>query len=216
MMMSSSDAGASQAAAWFPDELQFVADVAARQSVSDAADALDAAARREALEREAAISAAYARGFEEGREAGAEAEAARFRTGSQAVAQALAQIAARERVFTENLKDNLCALAVGIARHIVGREIEGDATVTEQLVRNALESFPIDQPVRVRVNPADLAALSTNAGTHPSLSHRDSVWMADPLIAPGGCIVEGRERIIDGRIDTALERVYRKLTQSNA
>jgi hypothetical protein len=29
-------------------------------------------------------------------------------------------------------------------------------------------------------------------------------------------VVEGRERIVDGRVDTALERVYRRLTYNNA
>lgn len=216
--MSSSDAprSAAQATAWFPDELQFVADIAAHRSVSDAADALDAASRREAMEREAAIAAAYSRGFEEGREAGEDAEAARFRTASQSVSEALAQISARERVFTENLRDNLCALATAIARHVIGRELAADPQLVEQLVHRALEVFPIDQPVRVRVNPVDLAALATSGGSHPQLSHRESIWMPDPQVAPGGCIVEGRERIVDGRVDTALERAYRRITNNNA
>jgi hypothetical protein len=29
-------------------------------------------------------------------------------------------------------------------------------------------------------------------------------------------VVEGRERIIDGRVDAALERVYRRLTYTGA
>ena len=45
---------------------------------------------------------------------------------------------------------------------------------------------------------------------------REARWLPDASIAPGGCVVEGRERIIDGRIDTALERVYRRLTYTNA
>jgi flagellar biosynthesis/type III secretory pathway protein FliH len=40
--------------------------------------------------------------------------------------------------------------------------------------------------------------------------------MADSRIQPGGCVVEGRERIIDGRVDTALERLYRQLSGNNA
>ena len=32
----------------------------------------------------------------------------------------------------------------------------------------------------------------------------------------GGCLVEGRERIIDGRVDTSLERAYRSIGQVQA
>jgi flagellar biosynthesis/type III secretory pathway protein FliH len=41
-------------------------------------------------------------------------------------------------------------------------------------------------------------------------------WLADARIQPGGCVVEGRERIVDGRVDTALERLYRKLSDNDA
>ena len=47
---------------------------------------------------------------------------------------------------------------------------------------------------------------------------RESHWIADHRISTGGCVVEGRDRIIDGRVDTALERAYRRLayTSTNA
>jgi flagellar biosynthesis/type III secretory pathway protein FliH len=35
--------------------------------------------------------------------------------------------------------------------------------------------------------------------------------VADPAVGRGGCLVEGRERILDGRLDVALERAYRTL-----
>jgi flagellar biosynthesis/type III secretory pathway protein FliH len=41
-------------------------------------------------------------------------------------------------------------------------------------------------------------------------------WVPDARIARGGCVVEGRERIVDGRVDSALERVYRRLAHRHA
>jgi flagellar biosynthesis/type III secretory pathway protein FliH len=32
----------------------------------------------------------------------------------------------------------------------------------------------------------------------------------------GGCVIEGRDRIVDGRVDTALERIYRGLSGHHA
>jgi flagellar biosynthesis/type III secretory pathway protein FliH len=45
---------------------------------------------------------------------------------------------------------------------------------------------------------------------------QDVRWVADPHIVRGGCLVEGRERIIDGRVDTSLERAYRSIGQVQA
>jgi flagellar biosynthesis/type III secretory pathway protein FliH len=106
------------------------------------------------------------------------------------------------------------------------------------LVEHALAEFPVDQPLTIRVNPADLAALKAAAGAAagaasgggPSgpasggvalssaapdaarlFGERTVRWLPDARLAAGGCLVEGRERIVDGRVDTALERVYRRL-----
>jgi flagellar biosynthesis/type III secretory pathway protein FliH len=64
------------------------------------------------------------------------------------------------------------------------------------------------------VNPLDLQALQSASGgeTGFPVEGREAAWHADPLVEPGGVVVEGRDRIIDGRVDTALERVYRRLT----
>jgi flagellar assembly protein FliH len=40
--------------------------------------------------------------------------------------------------------------------------------------------------------------------------------VADARIVRGGCVVEGRERIIDGRVDLALEQIFRKLSGTDA
>jgi flagellar assembly protein FliH len=114
------------------------------------------------------------------------------------------------------VEENLSALAVAIARQIIGRELRGDADAIADMVRRALVEFPIDQPLRVRLSPQDLstiASLSTRSGDAvPIAPGRDLRWLADPLLEPGSCVVEGKERIVDGRADRALERIYRRLT----
>ena len=87
-------------------------------------------------------------------------------------------------------------------------------------MRRALTEFPIDQSVRIRVNPLDLSLLTVGTDaqddTAPITGARDASWLADPRIARGGCLVEGRDRIVDGRVDTALERAYRRMAQVDA
>jgi len=73
--------------------------------------------------------------------------------------------------------------------------------------------------VRVRVNPNDLSIIEANTDK-PVIAEgekaHDVHWIGDPRIASGGCVVEGRERIVDGRVDTALERAYRRIAYHNA
>lgn len=173
---------------------------------------------QEAAERERIAEEAYARGFEEGRRAGEEAEAARLRTAAAATERALDEIREGEERWSGTIEENVCALSVAIARQIMDRELKADQTVILDLVRRALTEFPVDQPLRIRVNPLDLVAINSVASAERKLaaqSGREVHWVADGVIAPGGCVVEGRERIVDGRVDTAMERLYRRLTYAH-
>lgn len=169
-----------------------------------------------AAERDRLVSEAYAQGYEEGRTEGEEAEGARLAHAVRAAQSALEELRAGEVRWAGTIEENVCALAVAVARHVLGRELRGDPETVAALVRRALAEFPIDQPLRIRVNPTDLTAISAlreGDGTPATVTEgRDAHWLADPQLQPGGCLVEGRDRIVDGRVDTALERVYRRLT----
>ncbi|MDQ2889527.1 MAG: FliH/SctL family protein [Gemmatimonadota bacterium] len=172
------------------------------------------------LEVERRVEDAHSAGYAAGRLDGELAEATRLRDAIASAETALDAIRASEAKWQDCVVENITALAVTVARHIVGRELHSDATGVADLVKRALAEFPIDQPMRVRVNPLDLSLLSLpNASDGAPVTiapNRDVRWLADSRIHPGGCVVEGRERIVDGRIDTALERLYRKLTNNNA
>ena len=163
---------------------------------------------------------AYREGFEAGRAEGERAEQARLRAALLAAEDALEAMHANEAQWTGALEENLAALATAIARHLLDREIGADDGAVARLVRKALDIFPIDQPLRIRVNPADLATITSQADTGDGIAAetatRETSWLGDPRIAHGGCLVEGRDRIVDGRVETALERVYRRLTYQDA
>ena len=225
---------AGAAAAWAPVELASFDDLPLDEPAAPAAPAAPAGpspeelraaedARREAAERaerERIHAEAYAAGLVAGEAAGRAAEAERVRTLVAAAEDALERLRAGESRWTGLAEENLCALATAIARQVIGRELAGDPAALTDLVRRALAEFPIDQPVVIRVHPADLATLaSTRAGEGAGAAvapNRETRWVADPTLVPGGCMVEGRERIVDGRVDMALERLYRKLSGTNA
>ncbi|MFI5309604.1 MAG: FliH/SctL family protein [Gemmatimonadales bacterium] len=203
--------------AWSPDDFTLCAH-AEIESVIEVIEDDPAAQAVAARERELADS--FALGFEQGRHEGTNSEAARLRFAVRATTDALQVIEVNEGHWRGTIEENIAALSVAVARHIVDREIKTDRDVVLRLVRRALAEFRLDQSVRIRLNPNDLALIEEHDEQALVMPiggpARDAHWISDPRIAAGGCSVEGRDRIIDGRVDTALERAYRRLTYQNA
>ncbi len=171
------------------------------------------AALRPAVEAEA-----YARGRADGLAEGAAQGREQVTRVLDALMEATASVHAHEQRWLGNVEENLAAIAVTIARHVIHRELATDASVVTDLVARALRQFPLEKQLTVRL-AADDHAIVMDALAHGGLevpATHEIRWLADPHIVRGGCLVEGRERVLDGRIDTALERTYRALGQVQA
>lgn len=162
-------------------------------------------------EQQLALEQAYARGRADGTAEGRAAERSALAALRVTLDALIEDMSERQREWLDTLDENLAALSVGIARQLLGREIEASRETVAHMVRRAVSQFPVGQQITVRVNPEDLAVLSAT-GEGGTVAPPDSRWIADPRIDRGGCIIEGPDRVIDGRLDRALERVYRSLT----
>jgi len=171
---------------------------------------VDVAARL-AAERARAEADAYARGRADGEHEARVVAEAQLSAAVAALAEAVNSVRVHEARWVANAEENIAALAVAVARHIVGREVTDDPEIIRALVTRALLGMPLDSAIVVRLHPDDMTACA--ALVVPDVGGRtpDIRWTADPHIMRGGCLVEGRERIIDGRIDTSLERAYRSI-----
>jgi flagellar assembly protein FliH len=189
-------------------------------------EAVAEAGRRAAAElaaaqaQQAAIDAAYLRGVEEGRDQGEQAERARLRGAMMATESALDDMREGEARWLANIEENIAAIAVAVAQQIVTREVTTTSDVVVEMVTRAVQEFGLDQALSIRVNPGDLEALMSaerdGETTTVITRGREVRWVSDARIDKGGCVVEGRERIVDGRVDTGLERLYRRLTHTSA
>jgi flagellar biosynthesis/type III secretory pathway protein FliH len=159
---------------------------------------------------------AYARGFEEAQQAVRAANEARMASALSALSESVASIQLHATRWTANTEENIAVIAIAVARHIVEREVTTDYTIVRDLVQRALTQFPIDQTITVHLHPDDAATCGNSAIAGGNGQMKDVRWLADPNIIRGGCLVEGRERIIDGRVDTSLERAYRSIGQVQA
>lgn len=167
---------------------------------------------------ESAVEEAYQRGREEGRAEGAVAAEERLNGAVAAVNGVLDALGEATERRDDVARSNLAALSTAVARRLLSRELEADPGVVENLVADALAEFPLDQTLRVRLNPEDLERVSETAeeSRNAAVGERPIQWTADAAIARGGCLLEGPDRIVDGRIDKALERVYRRLIDVDA
>jgi flagellar biosynthesis/type III secretory pathway protein FliH len=202
------------AGAWAPSELTMSSSMTALPPAVQAATAAETAAERASL-----IDEGYARGLADGEAKGLAASQARVTDALAVIDDISAKLNDVLALAPGVVEENVTALAIIVARQIVQHEVKTDTTVVADLVRRALTEFPIDQSVRIRVHPMDLALLTMAdpaAGMAPITGTRDANWMADARVTRGGCLVEGRDRIVDGRVDSALERAYRRMAQVDA
>jgi flagellar assembly protein FliH len=157
----------------------------------------DAEARR-ALQAatEQAIAAGHAdgviRGHAEGKEKGyAEGFAAGSRAAQEAQAAQLDRLTALvERlgspipVVERAIEEALVALALEVARYVIGTEIAQNPQHLARLVREALAQAPLPMTgVQVVLNPADRDFLRTAA---PEIERGGAALVADPAVEPGG------------------------------
>jgi len=155
---------------------------------------------------------AYQRGFDEGRLAGADEARVETAPAVAALGAAVARLHAAEGEFAREREKNLVALALAVAHKLVQQEIETRPEVLQALVARALELLPTGVPAEVRLHPADLEALASGVealaveGRAPEVT-----WVGDPGIARGSFFVDGPTRVVDGRIDIALRRIYERL-----
>lgn len=165
---------------------------------------------------------AQARAFDAGYNAGRSDTVTRFeaelRTAMDALHSAAAAVHEQEERYMGALEDNLATLAVCVARQVIAREVRTSPDITADLIRRAVNEFPVTEALRIRINPFDLSTLSVEReGIAVTIAPgREIVWVPDSRVEAGGCVIEGRERILDGRVDSALERAYRRLSNTKA
>jgi flagellar assembly protein FliH len=144
-----------------------------------------AVARAEALER----------GFAEGHEKGfAAGHAEGVAAGEVGLVEAAERVAAIVRRLGEPLaaleqpvEEAIVALALEIARCVIGNEVKRSHEFLVRLVREAIAAIPLEMgSPRVLLNPADLELIRKLV---PEAEAGHASLVADDTVEPGGCLV---------------------------
>jgi flagellar assembly protein FliH len=90
-----------------------------------------------------------------------------------------------------------------------GRELALSESPGRDAVARALELVPVGRPVLVRVNPADHATLTGNAGHEGPLviDGRTVTLVAAAALASGDAVAESDATVVDARLSAAILRV---------
>jgi flagellar assembly protein FliH len=157
----------------------------------------------------ARVQAAYQQGFAAGEAAGAQRAVQRLDpafAGLSSVIQELAGV--REHLRMEAEEDTV-KLAVAIARRVLHRELATDPEAILGLVKAAFTKLNARETHRLRVSPADAAAIQ---------EHRSRLELppgleihADASLTPGSAIFETSRGDLDASVDTQLREIDRGL-----
>lgn len=159
-------------------------------------------------ELQSRLEAAYLRGKDEGKELAERGLANVFRAMRQSVTE-LAGL--RERILRESEED-LLKLSIVIARKIIQKEISADPGILSSLVAAAIsDSISLDR-ITIRLNPADYEMVNRDRDRYlGALSPETRVILSsDETLSPGDCVVDSVTGVMDARIETQLEEIYRK------
>jgi flagellar assembly protein FliH len=123
-----------------------------------------------------------------------------------ALDRAAADLEVRAIPSAEQCEDVLLSFAGELAEALLQRELRGEGAGPDALAR-VLALAPINEPITVRLSPADHAAV-TNDATSPHLnSQREIALEIDPLLQPGDAVAICGATVIDGRLREGLARV---------
>jgi flagellar assembly protein FliH len=157
----------------------------------------------------AAVAKGHAEGFErglaEGRKKG---YAAGLAAGQEAAQRSLAEEAQRLNALVQRLLEPIpalertveeaaVALALEIARCVIGSEVARSREPLIRLIREAIAKVPIETgALEVVLNPADLDLVRALA---PEIEQGSARLLGDPAVEAGGCLVIGHGEVKDVR-----------------
>lgn len=222
----------------------FVAVPAATSTSARGFVGLDLAAREDTEElarlREKARTEGYAAGWAAGMRQAAERAAAELEAQKEA-AHVAARLdreerrAARDRAEEALLRaaqalqgerdpsvgalaDTVLELTLELAGAVLDREVQLMDSPVGEAVRRALAPLDGEKPVTVRVNPADLSALTGDGlkGKHAGADAALVTYLPDPAVQPGDAIARQGDTEVDAGLRASVSRALAALVGEGA
>jgi flagellar biosynthesis/type III secretory pathway protein FliH len=125
-------------------------------------------------------------------------------------AEMVAELQDQHRRSLGEMQEVAAELASAAASWLVGYAIDRNMFAVDDLIRTSLQQLGADQPVRVRLNPADHELLKTLLRDPHSRDLLEQVSCADDAtMHRGSCRVESGRRILLTDMNSRLEDIRR-------
>jgi type III secretion protein L len=136
------------------------------------------------------------------------------RDGLARAAAALATAAAERDRLLARVEPEVVALALAVARKVLGEELAARPDAVAALAARALAEARERREVVLRVSPPDAGAVRAAEGRLATvLARAPLVVREDPALRPGDVVVETEAGRVDARVETQLELLARALAE---
>lgn len=161
--------------------------------------------RIETFEREA-----YEKGFTAGEKAGYSIGEQKAKIILENLETILRELATLKETLVKELEPQVVALAFGIARRIILRELTVNPDEIVHITREALKKVDRTGRITIIIHPS-LYDLFMTHGPELLSIHPDIVFDADPSLSPTGPVVVGQAEAVVTDIEEQLNNLFRGL-----
>ncbi len=157
-----------------------------------------------------AFASGHKAGLEKGYRDGLQQAQAKLNTQIEMFQGFMGQLAAPLQQLDDDIEENIVALTIQIARHLVRREMKAEPGEVVGVVREALGVLPVSaQRPRIYLHPEDAEVVRKAL----SIADDDSSWriVEDLSLRRGDCRVETESSLIDATVDARLSAISAKL-----
>jgi len=159
------------------------------------------------------VEEAYRCGFEDGRRMGREEAWKKLEDAAEAFKKGAEALKDARDELLRGAVEGVLALAGEVARRVVRVAVERFPEEVVDLVRECLRKISDRVKVVVRVNPEDVATLEAHREELLALVEGPVEIEPDGGVPRGGCTIETRSGIVNGRLDSMLDEMERAMRE---
>ena len=161
---------------------------------------------------------AYQKGFTDGEHKGREEGIEQIKPAVELLQDWVRMIQTEKEELIRRYEKDVVELAFQITEKILAREIQTQPEVIIDSVRAGLQKIVNAESVTLRVNPEDMKIIeSVQEELSKELAKSESLHLqTDDSVSRGGCVLETENGILDGQLDTQLNRLRTLLAESPA
>ncbi len=148
------------------------------------------------IEREA-----YEKGFSAGEEAGRALGLKKLDPAEKILLKLIEEVNQVKAKILGETEEDILSIALAISRRIIAEEVRQNPELILKNIQRAIKKIGKTEKLIIRLHPEDLEILSQDADEiiRPQNKNIALRFEADTGLTPGDYIVEGEERMIDGR-----------------